>query len=164
MSGQGDDQSPQATKRKPWILNDRPFRRIEEAKALDDVVHKRRGSSTPENSIEHPILFLKQWNFGFDELHLFARNLVRVKLENGEEYLSADEDHFYILNIWLSGAHERNAGARKVSLSITPEEAVVWILHGVVTKEIRKELRIIKWLLLIPCAALSWGLWNALTS
>ena len=109
-----------------------------------DWAPARRG----EESV--PIL-LKRWKSGKEELSLFVNG---KRTEGGDvKSLVASGEQQYRLQTRLMGRAAKAAGIDRITVELTEQQALFWMVRNIAVREMRKELRWIRWLLL------SLGIW-----
>lgn len=92
-------------------------------------------------------LLLEQWRSGRDELSLF----VNAKRPEGGDRTSfvASGEHYYRLQTRSLEAVAKAIGTDRITVELTEQQAFDWIVRNIAVREIRKELRWIRWLLLL---------------
>ena len=109
---------------------------------------KRRADWAParESEAAAPLL-LKRWKVGKEELFLFV-NGRRTEGGDGKSFVASGEQQ-YRLQTRLMGRAAKAAGADRITVELTEQQALVWIVRNIAAREIGKELRWIRWLLLL---------------
>ena len=93
-----------------------------------------------------PIL-LKRWKSGKEELSLFV-NGRRTEGGDGEILVGSGEQQ-YRLQTRLGKVAAKAAGIDRITVELTEQQALGWMVSNIAAREIGKELRWIRWLLLL---------------
>jgi len=113
---------------------------------------ERRADWAPPRRRDRPVpLLLERWKSGRDELSLFVNG---KRPEGGDrKSFVASGEHYYRLQTHSMEAVAKAIGTDRITVELTEQQALVWIVRNIAVREIRKELRWIRWLLLLL------GLW-----
>ena len=106
-----------------------------------------RGLGPGEKECDEPVpLLLKRWKSGKEELSLFV-NGKRTEGGDGKSLVASGEQQ-YRLQTRLKGSTAKETGADRIAVDLTEQQALLWMVSNIAVREIRKELRWIRWLLL----------------
>ena len=108
---------------------------------------ERRADWAPVRRTDRPVpLLLERWRSGRDELSLFVNG---KRAEGGDrKRFVASGEHYYRLQTHSMEAVAKAIGTDRITVKLTEQQALVWIVRNIAVREIRKELRWIRWLLL----------------
>ena len=108
---------------------------------------ERRADWAPAKRSDRPVpLLLEQWRSGRDELSLFV-NAKRPEGGDRTRFVASGE-HYYRLQTRSMEAVAKAIGTDRITVELTEQQAFDWIVRNIAVREIRKELRWIRWLLL----------------
>ena len=129
----------------------------ESGEAEEDTIvplppRERRADWAPARRNDRPVpLLLERWRSGRDELSLYVNG---KRAEGGDrKRFVASGEHYYRLQTRSMEAVAKAIGTDRITVELTEQQALVWIVRNIAVREIRKELRWIRWLLLLL------GLW-----
>ena len=109
---------------------------------------ERRADWAPARRSDRPVpLLLEQWRSGRDELSLFV-NAKRPEGGDRKRFIASGE-HYYRLQTRSMEAVSKAIGTDRITVELTEQQALVWLVRNIAVREIRKELRWIRWLLLL---------------
>ena len=109
---------------------------------------ERPADWAPARRSEEPVrILLKRWRSGKEELSLFV-NGKRTEGGDGKSLVASGEQQ-YRLQTRLMGRTAKETGADRIVVELTEQQALVWMVSNIAAREIRKELRWIRWLLLL---------------
>ncbi len=125
----------------------------ESGAAVKDVVMPLPSRERPTDwaparrSEESAPILLKRWKSGKEELSLF----VNGKRSEGRDATSlvASGEQQYRLQTRLMGRAAKETGAKRIAVDLTEQQALFWMVRNIAVREVRKELRWIRWLLLL---------------
>ena len=120
----------------------------EEDAILPLAAGERRADWAPARESEAPVpLLLKRWKSGKEELSLFVNG---KRTEGGDvKSLVASGEQQYRLQTRLMGRAAKETGADRIAVDLTEQQALFWMVRNIAVREMRKELRWIRWLLLL---------------
>ena len=109
---------------------------------------ERRADWAPVRRTDRPVpLLLERWRSGRDELSLFVNG---KRAEGGDrKRFVASGEHYYRLQTHSMEAVAKAIGTDRITVKLTEQQALVWIVRNIAVREIRKELRWIRWWLLL---------------
>ena len=109
---------------------------------------ERPADWAPARRSEEPVrVLLKRWKSGKEELSLYV-NGKRTEGGDGKSLVASGEQQ-YRLQTRLAGRAAKETGADRIAVELTEQQALVWMVSNIAAREIRKELRWIRWLLLL---------------
>ena len=109
---------------------------------------ERRADWAPARKSDRPVpLLLEQWRSGRDELSLFV-NAKRPEGGDRKRFVASGEQ-YYRLQTRSMEAVAKAIGTDRITVELTEQQALVWLVRNIAVREIRKELRWIRWLLLL---------------
>ena len=108
----------------------------------------RRADWAPARESEEPVpLLLKRWKSGKEELSLFV-NGRRTEGGDGKSFVATGEQQYRLQTRPVKVA-AKAAAFDWITVDLTEQQALVWIVRNIAVCEIGKELRWIRWVLLL---------------
>ena len=99
--------------------------------------------------------YIRHWKTDRMTISALAAGEVLGNVENKMDIFNVAEPPFFEIQLNPVVGMKENIGAERVLMYASASDATPWLLNAVVNREVRKELRRIRWLLLLPYLGLA---------
>ena len=126
------------------------------AKANDDsAVNAESAPNVFDETSNAQVHYIRHWKTDRMTISALATGEVLGNVEHKTDIFHVGEPPIFEIQLNPVVGMKERIGAERVLMYATASDAAPWLLNAVVNREVRKELRRIRWLLLLPYLGLA---------